>query len=164
MPLTFSGPGTYEFGGSLSVYPVSISISLLGTTSDFPTSGNPFFGSLRWNGITGIALPKSREHPRFTVTSASGFNYALAAPPVPEPETLVLILVGLAGVAWSARRRGKDGRFAKKSGSNGILTGVIGTLRNGSNRSWKNSTEGNVDDLRTVSSGMIGASRNNSGA
>lgn len=100
-PVVFSGPGTFEFGGLIQG-PVEITVALGGRASVAGReASDAFVGSVRWNGITGIGLPGSSENPRFTVTSASGLDYALAAP-IPEPQTVLLMLLGMAGIAARA--------------------------------------------------------------
>jgi len=61
-----------------------------------------FGNTLRWGGITSVTDAATGEPIEgWTITSASGFDYAHAAP-VPEPTTVCLALLGLLGLA---RRR-----------------------------------------------------------
>jgi hypothetical protein len=98
------GPGTYAFGGEIAG-PVTVEVDFGGRAfTTFQPATLDFDGIARWNGIDRIFLPQSSENPPFTVTSASGFNYALAAP-VPEPAPLVLLVAGLAAAFCRRLRR-----------------------------------------------------------
>ncbi len=60
--------------------------------------------TLSWGGITGVFDASGNAVSNFTVTSASGFEYAAVAP-VPEPETYAMLLAGLGLLGFAARRR-----------------------------------------------------------
>ena len=88
-------PGTTEVRGAFILgQPVVVGFALLGTTS--ASSAFRLVGdvesSIRWNGIS-QAFIGSAEVP-FTIASASGFNWALAAP-IPEPPIVALLAIAL---------------------------------------------------------------------
>lgn len=58
--------------------------------------------SLLWGGISSVIDMNGNPIVGFTVSSSSGFNYALA---VPEPETWAMMLAGLGLVGWMTRRK-----------------------------------------------------------
>ncbi len=61
-----------------------------------------FGNTALWHGIDALTLADGTAVPGWTVSAASGFNYAQ---PVPEPSLWALLLAGLGGVGWVARRQ-----------------------------------------------------------
>lgn len=61
-----------------------------------------FGNTALWQGIDALTLTDGTAVPGWTVSAVSGFNYAQ---PVPEPSMWALLLLGLGGVGWVARRR-----------------------------------------------------------
>lgn len=58
--------------------------------------------SLLWGGISSVIDMNGNPIVGFTVSSSSGFNYAVA---VPEPEAWAMMLAGLGLVGWMTRRK-----------------------------------------------------------
>lgn len=58
--------------------------------------------SLLWGGISSVIDMNGNPIVGFTVSSSTGFNYAVA---VPEPETWAMMLAGLGLVGWMTRRK-----------------------------------------------------------
>lgn len=61
--------------------------------------------SVYWNGISSMTDSQGRAVTSYTLTSESGTDWSrdLAIPAVPEPTTALLMLAGLAGLAWRRR-------------------------------------------------------------
>jgi hypothetical protein len=54
--------------------------------------------SFSFLGVSGLALPDGTEITNFAVNSSSGFDYANALAPVPEPATYLMLLFGLSAL------------------------------------------------------------------
>jgi hypothetical protein len=72
-----------------------------------------FSNTVTWQGVESVTLADGTPVDAWSVSSASGVDYAL---PIPEPASALLSLVGLFGLAVRSRRRGSRARAGRPRG------------------------------------------------
>ncbi len=103
--------GKYNFQLNLSGQNFILGdLTLNGTKANFGQYGNFSFGFLEGTDNAPFVLKIVGNNPISTIQAAYSGNLTVtkvpgAAPPVPEPETYAMLLAGLAGIAFVAKRR-----------------------------------------------------------
>lgn len=104
---TFDGlvTGIYDVVGSFSGYNFNVTgATFNGSVLDTANLGNFSFGSITYNGTSPFVLSITGTRVN---NNAAGFSGSLAVSPVPEPESIAMMLAGLGVIGAVVRRRNR---------------------------------------------------------
>lgn len=100
--VTFSLP--VVFGTSFEMVVLGLSVSGSRNSTGAASSLSDFASTVRWDGVKGVLI-SGNAVAGYSITSASGIDWAGPAAAVPEPGTAALWLLGLTAIGARAMRR-----------------------------------------------------------